>query len=232
MTAVDPAGERQAMVDRLAAHVAAVVRPHPVRVTVDGPDATGKTTLADELAARLAMTGREVIRASLDDFGRPRSMRYRAGRDSADGYYRDAFDLDGLVEHLLDPLGPGGTRRHRTAIFDLDRDVSLGTTPSTAAVDAILVVDGVFLLRPELVGGWDLRIELAVGLPTVRRRALDRDVPRLGSRDEVEARYRARYLPAQAAYLERDRPLEAADVVVENEDPVHPRLLRWPGAAA
>jgi hypothetical protein len=76
------------------------------------------------------------------------------------------------------------------------------------------------------------RIELAVGLPTVLGRTLDREVPRPGSRDEVEARYRARYHPPQAACLQRDRPLEAADVVVENEDPVHPRLLRSPGAAA
>jgi uridine kinase len=52
---------------------------HPLRVALDGPDAAGKTTLADELAARLVPGDRDVIRASIDGFHRPRLERRRRG---------------------------------------------------------------------------------------------------------------------------------------------------------
>jgi len=48
-----------------------------VRTAIDGPDAAGKTTLADELAVALRERGRDVIRASIDGFHRPRRERYR-----------------------------------------------------------------------------------------------------------------------------------------------------------
>lgn len=61
------------------------------RVGIDGPDAAGKTTLADALAA---LTGLPRVRA--DDFLAPPEVRYRAGRLSPEGYYADAFDLPAL----------------------------------------------------------------------------------------------------------------------------------------
>src|SRR5437763_3560056 len=83
---------RAAVVAELVETIAAVCRPHPVRVAIDGPDAAGKTTLADELAAGLRGRGREAIRASIDGFHRPRAARYRRGPDSPEGYYEDSFD--------------------------------------------------------------------------------------------------------------------------------------------
>ena len=68
---------RAALLDHLAEMVAALRRPHPVRVAVDGPDAAGKTTLADELAAVLEARGRTAIRASVDGFHRPALNLYR-----------------------------------------------------------------------------------------------------------------------------------------------------------
>jgi uridine kinase len=54
-------------------------------VAIDGPDTAGKTTLADELADALLGRGREVVRASIDDFLRPRDERHRRGPDSPEG---------------------------------------------------------------------------------------------------------------------------------------------------
>jgi hypothetical protein len=45
-----------------------------------------QTPLADELAVVTRVSGRAVIRASLDGFHRPRSDRYARGRDSPEGY--------------------------------------------------------------------------------------------------------------------------------------------------
>jgi hypothetical protein len=53
---------------RLANVILAVRRDHPTRVAIDGFDAAGKTTLADELVPFVEERGREAVRVSLDDF--------------------------------------------------------------------------------------------------------------------------------------------------------------------
>src|SRR5687768_8892138 len=82
---------RPALLEALADRIAAVVRPHPLRVAIDGVDGVGKTTLANELVDPLRRRGRPVIRASIDGFHNPRSVRYRLGRSSPEGYYKDSF---------------------------------------------------------------------------------------------------------------------------------------------
>ena len=67
--------------------------PLPAWVAVDGPDAAGKTTLADELGAAV---GLDVTRIEADRFLRPAVERYRRGRDSPEGYYLDSFDHSAL----------------------------------------------------------------------------------------------------------------------------------------
>lgn len=54
---------------------------HPIRVAVSGITASGKTTLANELALELRSKNREVIRTSIDNFHNPRAVRYRKGND-------------------------------------------------------------------------------------------------------------------------------------------------------
>jgi uridine kinase len=186
-----------AVVEELAHWIEAVRRPHPVRVAIDGIDASGKTTLADELASALRRRGREVVRVSVDTFLRPRAERYRRGELSPEGYYHDSFDYAALRETI------GG---------------------ALATQEAILLVDGVFLLRPELVEQWDLRIFVSVEPDEALRRALERDTTLFGSREEAERRYRLRYQPGQRLYFAEARPLDAADIVVVNDDPARPAL--------
>ncbi len=202
----------------------AVDREHPTRVAVDGPDAAGKTTLADELAEALAPSGREVIRASIDGFHRPRAERHRLGPDSPEGYYRDSFDHGAIRADLLAPLGAGGSREYRTSVFDFRTDSPRVTDRARAPADAVLLFDGVFLLRPELRDEWELAIFVSVEPEESLRRALERDVDLFGSREEVERRYRTRYLPGQRLYLDEARPLEHADLVVANDDPAAAEL--------
>jgi putative protein kinase ArgK-like GTPase of G3E family len=59
---------RRAAIDALVEGLDGVHVGHPLRVGIDGRSAAGKTTFADELAAALRGRGREVLRASLDDF--------------------------------------------------------------------------------------------------------------------------------------------------------------------
>lgn len=188
-----------------------------LRVALDGVDCSGKTTLADRLADELR-PHRPVVRASVDGFHRPRAERYRRGRESAEGCYRDTFDVAALRERLLEPFAAGSACE--TAVFDLGADAALSLSPILPGPAAVLIVDGVFLQRPELREAWDLVIHLLVPDNEVLRRAAVRD----GA--ETLALYRSRYLPAQRLYEAECSPSAAADVAIDNTDPSAPVVLR------
>ena len=136
---------RQQAIEDIALRITAVKRPHPVRVAIDGVDAAGKTTLADELVAVIRSLGRDVIRASIDGFHNPSAIRRSRGPLSPEGYFHDSFNYPALIDSLLEPLGPGGSRAFRRAIFDFRTDAPVETPVEHAAPDAILLLDGVFL---------------------------------------------------------------------------------------
>ncbi len=216
---------REELVEALASRIVARSTTHPVRVAVDGIDAAGKTTLAGALVAPLEARGCAVIRASVDCFHRPRAQRHRRGATSPEGYYLDSFDDTALRTALLLPLGPNGSRRYRRAIFDFRTDLPHVAAEEEAPENAVLVMDGVFLLRPELVALWDYRIFVDIPFTVALERAKQRDVAIFGSVEMVQARYHERYIPGQRLYFEAARPQEHADAIVYNDDLDNPRLL-------
>lgn len=215
-------GTRDELLTRLAEAVGSVTITHPTRVAIDGPPAAGKTTLADELALLLRARGRQVIRATAESFHLPRAQRYRRGEFSPEGCYHDSFDYDTLRRVLLDPLGPGGDRRYQHAVYDMGTDTALSQPVATASADAVLLLDGVFLLRPELIDRWDLRIFVSAAFERALDRGRIRDQARLGSIAEVERRFRDRYIPAQQLYFATVRPTDHADIIVHNDEPQRP----------
>jgi uridine kinase len=215
---------RQDMLDLLAERIVMLPGTHPQRVAVDGIDAAGKTTLANELASTIQARRRPVIRASIDGFHRPRAERHWRGPDSSEGYYRDSFDYPALREALLVPLGAAGSRRYRPAVFDYRTDRPLSVSETEAPDDAVLLMDGVFLLRPELNDLWDYRIFVAVPFDVAMERAVLRDTMVFGSTEMVEVRYRQRYCPGQQLYFAEADPHKRADAIVENSNPVNPAL--------
>jgi uridine kinase len=217
--------ERQHCLAILARRIMEIDLPHPVRVAIDGPDAAGKTVLADELAVLLERSGRPVIRASIDGFHRPRSERLVRGPESPEGYFFDSFDYPTVRSALLDPLGPDGSRSFRRRAFDFRKDESVAAPVEVAAGGSILLFDGVFLLRRELVDSWDFSIFVSVPFSETQRRAVERDLELLGSAEAVRHRYAVRYVPGQQLYYSRERPQRRADVVMDNTDPAHPRLI-------
>lgn len=214
-------GTRDVMLSRLAEAVGSVKAAHPTRVAVDGPPAAGKTTLADELAAALRAQGRDVIRATIEGFLFPRAQRYLRGEYSPEGCYLDTHDYGSLNRVLLDPLGPGGDRRFQEAVYDRSTDTAQSPPVTTAPADAVLVFDGVFLLRPELMDRWDLRIFVSTAFEATVARALIRERAAL-SAAAIERRWRERYIPSQQFYFATVRPADNADIVVHNDDPQQP----------
>lgn len=213
---------RADVLDALADRITAIRLPHPLRIGIDGVDAAGKTMLADELAAVIERRGRAVIRGSIDGFHNPRAIRYQRGPLSAEGYFLDSFNYAAMREALLDPLGPGGSRSFRRAVFDLGRDEPNPAPVETAADHAVLLLDGVFLHRDELRGRFDFTVFVRAGFDETLRRAEQRDLAALGSVDEIRRRYRERYVPGQQLYLTSAQPERRASVVVDNNDPWSP----------
>jgi uridine kinase len=196
--------------------------PHPTRVAIDGVDAAGKTTLANEIAAVLKTCSRQVVRASIDGFHNPKHIRRRD--DSAEGYFRSSFNYQALVDNLLTPLGPNGSRLFRRATFDFRADAAVVSERELAAPDAILLFDGVFLLRTELRTHWDLSIFVQADFETTVARAEVRDRVLFGDAAAVRQRYESRYVPGQRLYLEQEQPRKFADIIVFNNDFGDPRL--------
>lgn len=214
-----------ALVD-LSAHLASVIvemaaRRARVLVAIDGPDAAGKTTLADQVVKHLEIPW---LRASIDGFHQPRELRSSRGSLSPVGYVHDSFDYPQLMAELLRPFATGAPLVRRR-VFDWRTDTPIEQSPTPVPERAVLVFDGVFLLRPELRGLWDLSVYLRVPPRVVLERALIRDVSVLGSSDEVSQRYEARYLPGQALYRSECDPERHADIVVDNSDFLRPVVV-------
>ncbi len=219
------AANRDNILNQLAQLLAEQNINRPIRVAIDGRTASGKTTFANELASAIEKLGRPTIRTSIDGFHRPKVERYARGRFSPEGYYFDARDLPAVRKLLLDPLGPKGNRQYRTASFDLQRDQPIEQEPRSAPHDAILIVDGTFLLRPELEEAWDIAVFLKTTEEVAETRGVNRDAANLGGATAAKKLYSQRYRPAFALYDELCQPQARADVVVDNSDFDYPDLM-------
>lgn len=221
---MDHKSHRLEVLSQLSGFILQVERPHPVRVAIDGIDNAGKTYMSQELAYILAASGRQIIQASLDAFHLPKSVRYRLGPDSPEGYYLHSFNYEDLRACLLIPLGPTGNLRYQLEIYDYRKDHPVQHESRRAETNAILLFDGVFLLRPEIINDWDFSIFLKVSFEEALRRAIERDRSEISSKEATIARYEKRYFPGQRIYLERDKPEFCADVVIDNTELDYPIL--------
>ena len=189
-------------------------------IAIDGVDAAGKTTFASTLSEELRNREHNVIEASMDGFHNPREVRYRMGRDSPEGYYRDSFNIEALKRELIEPLRKG--EPYRTSVFDYRVDLPTNNQPMTTLDDSILVFEGVFSFRPELRDFWDLMIYLEITPEESLRRGIERDP---SEKEEIERKYRVRYIPGQELYKNESKPLEAAHIIIDYNDPENPVIL-------
>jgi uridine kinase len=203
-----------------------------LRVAVDGVTGSGKTTFARELADAVAARGRPTAHVTMDGFHNPRAIRYRQGRESAAGYYEDAYDFAALRRELLDPLDLGGSGTYRTAVLDLATDTPVDAPAQRAASGLVLIVDGSFLQKPEVRDAWDRAIYLRASFAAARERGATRDAAALGSKADALRLFDTRYHAAQRRYLAEVDPEATADVVIDHDDPAAPEIVRLAGPPA
>ena len=157
-----------------------------VRVVVDGRTGSGKTTFADELAAAIRERKRSTLRASLDDFKHPwRHARVHGyDRVTGEGYYRNPHDFVSARTLLLEPAGPSGSGQVVLCAYDPLTGDDHRSVVVNAPDDAVLIVDGVFGMRPEYDEYWDVRIWLHAEPDVALERGIERDLE-LEGRDEA-----------------------------------------------
>ncbi len=173
-------------------------------VGIDGAATAGTSQVAAELAAlaeRLA--GREVVRVAMDGFANAHLHR-SAGAELWEAEYHGRYDYEAFRRRTLLPFRSGieicpgiyDSRAHEAVLLD-------AIEPSA---DAVLLVDGPFLHRPELNDAWDA--SLFVDGPT----------PGPGPDDVDES------AAAQRFYLEQC-PSQQATWVLDNTNMTQPILM-------
>ena len=191
-------------------------------IGIDGFDGAGKSYLAKELARLASATpGRPVVNVSIDGFHRPRSERRAAGA-GAEGFYRGSYRYDVFREAVVERLRAG--RPIVPRVWDVSADEPVHEGEVSIPDDGIVLVDGIFLHRPELVEVWDaslwLDVPLAVSVPRACARLATPHDP------DPEAAENSRYVGGQRLYVAEANPATRATWILDNTDLQHPWL--WP----
>ncbi len=190
------AARAQVLLDLLELVVAVRPRERAI-VGIDGPDGVGKSTLTAELLALApVVASREVLGVSVDGFHHPRDVRYAHGRDAA-SYYEHAFDYEALRRHVLEPFRAG--REIVPAVHDVATDDRVFPDPVEPSGDAVLLVEGVFLQRPELQQEFD-EVLLVTADPEVTVPRGNARFGRPAAEDDPDHPANARYVGAQRRY--------------------------------
>lgn len=203
---------------------AAATRQHAALVVfISGIDASGKGFVTQRLAAGLTSLGHAVALVGIDPWLNPPALRELPPTSPQRGthFYHHAFNFDRLFSLLIEPLARDGR---------IDLVVPLGGQSGNVtnhryafAHVNVLLVEGIFLLRPRLAPRADLRVWVECSFETALARALTRNQEGL-SEHEIRRDYEEMYFAAQRHHLATDNPRERADILYLNDDrPFGPR---------
>ena len=133
----------------------------------------------------------------------------------AKNFYENAIRFDEFFSRLVMPLRDGRSVRlvadfveetasqYRKQVYDFK---NVG----------IIVVEGIFLFKPQYRELFDLAVWIDCSYPTALARAIERRQEGLSPAKTIGA-YETIYFPAQRIHLTQDKPRENADLILEND---------------
>jgi uridine kinase len=211
---------RRDVLARLLHEIRAVKPGQRALVAIDGVDGAGKTELARELTT-LAQGGRSLASVSIDGFHNPRAVRYAGGK-TPETFFRASYDYALFVECVLEPFARG--EAIVPAAWDVFTDAPVSAPPLALADDCVLLVEGIFMHRPELRSFWDasvwIEVPFAVSVPGGNARFGD------DFDADPEGASNARYVLGQQLYMSECAPSTHATWVLDNTDIDAPKLSR------
>lgn len=190
-------------------------------IAVDGLDGSGKSTFARRLASVLGDAGVTAVQFHVDDFRQP--VAWTTPEREADQYYEAYYDL-GHCDRCLQAFVEGAAEIS-IPTYDIALERVVGSRPLALADATVAIVEGVFPLRLPHVASGTL-IYLDTREAELRRRIIARDLKKGRTVDEIVRRIDRRYFPSQQRYLRELASRDRANIIIDNEDPLAPRIVR------
>lgn len=128
---------------------------------IDGLGGSGKTTLAKSVQDFLQNIGRQAIVLHIDDFIHPKHIRYDHTIEEWLCYYHKQWRYDYLINEILSPFRLKQDIHKTIEVYDKVSD-SYRQQEIHICHDTILIIEGVFLQRPELNNYFSCMIYLDV----------------------------------------------------------------------
>lgn len=168
-------------------------------VGVTGIDASGKSEMTTLLAQELERSGLSVQIVRLNDFHRVREEREDELLADPIEFYDHTFDFERLRNEILKPIRDEGQLEKTLICLDLLEDTWTAERQYLVQSDTVVLLDGVFLFRPDIAHFLDLIIHLHV--------------------DDN--------LATESKYLEEYPAERNADVIIDNNDSENPIVIKW-----
>ena len=191
-----------------------------VLVGISAVDGVGKTRFTDTVFGLLVDRDIPTAVVHVDCFTNDTDRRH-ASSDRVSNYYDHTFDHTSLVQNVLQPISEGKAVEVEL-VHPSPQDDSLQVHHSynIPPHNAVALVEGVFLFRPELVGYFDYKALLIMPISSMLDRLRKRDESLLGP--SVLDKVLQKYVPAQQLYLETVHPERLVEVVFDFSDWEHP----------
>jgi uridine kinase len=190
---------RDAAIDLIADRRLSKDRAFPLLVAIDGGGGAGKSTLAASLKS--VLDGVAVVHG--DDFYRPLDEAVRHRLTPEEGY-ASLFEWQRLEAEVAVPLVAGRAARYHR--YDWEAGC-VSPDAHQIAPAGIVLIEGVYSLRPELRTYWDVGIYVAA--PRSIRMA------RMADRSENTPSQIERWEASQAYYETAVNPAATADLVID-----------------
>lgn len=186
-------------------------RERTLIVGIDGAGGAGKSTISDTLEKELRSEGYNVAVFHIDDMIHPRAVRYNDDYPQWEQYYYLQWRYDYFMREVISPIREGRSLGP-IELYDKEND-SYKTVLSDIPAGSIVIVEGVFLLRSELEGAFDVTVYIDVSKEERLERVLKRD-GYIGDSEAILKKYNERYFPAEDHYFEECSPKEKADIII------------------
>lgn len=182
-------------------------------IGIDGLGGAGKSTISENISGALRSEGHSVTLLHIDDFIHPRAVRYNENYAQWECYYNLQWRYNYLKNEIISPLRSDGELCRDIELYDKDNDTYLSQRICIPK-GGILIIEGIFLQREELIDIFDYMIYIDVPESTRLERVLSRD-RYIGDSEQIKEKYNSRYFPAERHYVKTCSPADRADYVIK-----------------
>jgi len=176
----------------------------PIIIGVDGMDPSGKKEFSNLLSKYLESRGYKTALIHLDDFHNPEKNRYK-GKDEIESYINKSFNLELLIEEILNPLKKGESIHKELNLFDLESN----EFRKNYCIDkkTIVILEGSLLYREPINESFDYRIYLDIDFKEMVKRG-----------KESGEFFEKKCTPIQKRYIKNHLPKGKSNIVIDNTD--------------